>query len=67
MSLLAGQDFKPISPPVYVFDMQGNAHPVYGWATFDGWANFHPVVANPDGPGIGPWRNYYGNDPWKAS
>lgn len=63
--MLTGTDFKPISPPIYVFKADGNAVTVYGWATADGWLTYEPVVANPDGPGCGRWRNFYGSDPWR--
>lgn len=64
--------FTPISPPILIVVGDGSAGesremiPVYGWWSADEWEHIHPVVANPGGPGIGPWRQYYGEDPWFA-
>jgi hypothetical protein len=64
-------DFRPISPTVRIYSKEGaktKAHEVFGWWT-DGtaWAHIHPVVANPDGPGVGPWFRFYGEDPWHTA
>lgn len=62
-------DFRPVSPPVTVHSTAGahtKAHTVYGWYSRDDWTSMEPVVANPDGVGVGPWRLFYGEDPWKA-
>jgi len=63
-------DIQMISPPVYVFSDHG-CHTVYGWITSippvdRGRVHVEPVVGNPDGPGIGPWSTYYGEDPWRT-
>lgn len=49
-------------------------HTVYGWwvptadtATRTGVSSIEPIVGNPDGPGIGPWSLYHGEDPWFAA
>lgn len=60
-------DFKPISPPVNVYDVGHNPHAVFGWMTGGYGGDFVPVVANPDGSGIGPWHQFYGEDPWTTS
>jgi hypothetical protein len=57
-----------ISPPVYVYSKNGGnttAHTVFGWREENG--RFTPIVGNPDGPGVGPWELYYGEDPWYTS
>lgn len=59
-------EFKPVSPPVYVFDVNGAAHTVYGWWVHKDWETVEPVVANPDG-GISRWSVIHGNDPWTVS
>lgn len=65
-------EFQAISPPVYVFtghlddDDGAQCLTVYGWWSADGWSTFEPVVGNPDGPGIGPWHRFYGEDPWRT-
>jgi hypothetical protein len=63
-------EIQMISPPVYVFDLSDRAYTVFGWLvtgsnTTD--ATIVPIVANPDGSGIGPWTLYYGEDVWRAS
>lgn len=65
-------DFKPVSPPVTIYSGYGREQmsvTVYGWYSSmgDWYLAPEPVVANPDGPGIGPWSLYYGSDPWHAS
>jgi hypothetical protein len=57
-----------VSPPVYVFRREGantQAVTVFGWRELN--AIFEPIVGNPDGPGMGPWHLYYGEDPWYTS
>lgn len=57
-----------ISPPVEVIRTDNLWVKVYGW-----WEDPIvmrppvPVVANPDGPGIGLWTTFYGEDPWYTS
>lgn len=54
-----------ISPPTYVFTGEGDdekAITVYGWYEIGG--RIQPIVGNPDGPGIGVWAIYYGEDEW---
>lgn len=61
-----------ISPPIYVYDAGGDEHTVFGWLVPDPPAygpdrnpgRIQPIVANPDGPGVGPWLLYHGDDPW---
>jgi len=48
-----------------VYDTDGQTHSVFGWYSTDHWGHIHPVVANPDGPGIGPWPHFHGEDPWR--
>lgn len=61
-------EFKPISPPITIRDYIGNYHAVYGWVPGTPTSpNIIPVVGNPDGPGIGPWHQFYGEDPWYAA
>jgi hypothetical protein len=60
-------NFMPVSPPVYVYNGTGQKDTVIGWYSADHWGHIHPVVKNPDGPGAGPWRDYYGEDPWFLS
>jgi hypothetical protein len=55
-----------ISPAVYVFGPDDRARTVYGWLDEEG-VPLIPIVSNPDGPGIGPWHLYYGEDPWTAA
>jgi hypothetical protein len=50
-----------ISPPVSIFSGNQEIY-VYGWREESG--RFTPIVANPDGPGMGPWELYYGEDRW---
>lgn len=57
-------DVQMISPPVYIYSDHG-IHSVYGWYTPG--SEIQPIVGNPDGPGVGPWRVYYGEDPWTMS
>lgn len=40
---------------------------VIGWWSDTGWDTMEPVIANPDGPGVGNWRRFYGSDPWEMS
>ncbi len=56
-------EVQMISPQVYVFGDGGSRHTVYGWRIADG-KNIEPIVGNPDGPGVGRWSLYYGEDPW---
>jgi hypothetical protein len=51
-----------ISPPIRIRDAGGTIYNAYGWHIFRGV--FTPVIANPDGPGIGDWMLYFGEDPW---
>jgi hypothetical protein len=55
--------FHMISPPLYVFSDHG-CHSVFGWRETKATGALEPIVGNPDGPGIGPWSTYYGEDPW---
>jgi hypothetical protein len=62
-------EFHPVSPPVYLFDAGGECRTVFGWFQYLDAAGLKsetlvPAVANPDGPGIGPWTTYFGDDPW---
>lgn len=57
------EEVHMISPPVYVYDAGGDGHAVFGWLVRVG-APITPIVANPDGPGVGAWHNYHGEDPW---
>lgn len=60
-------EFKPVSPPLYVYDVGGAAHTVFGWFSHDDeWMEIQPVIANPDG-GVAPWRWIHGEDPWKVT
>lgn len=53
-----------VSPPHTIWS-EGREVLVYGWREKDG--RFSPIVTNPDGPGIGPWEVYYGEDDWYAA
>jgi hypothetical protein len=53
-----------ISPTLYVYDAKGSVHTVFGWWTDGFGVQIAPIVANPDGPGVGRWRDYHGEDPW---
>lgn len=57
-------DFKPVSPPFQIADAGGTAYTVVGWYSADLWDHIHPVVKNPDGPGVAPWILLFGEDPW---
>ena len=61
-------DIQMISPPHYVHTSEEKgerAVTVYGWIVSAGV--IEPVVGNPDGPGVGRWALYYGEDPWSVS
>lgn len=61
--------FHPVGSPVHIYSGYGpdqKTYNVYGWL-YDGASGFIPVVGNPDGPGVGPWTLFYGEDPWYAS
>ncbi len=53
-----------ISPPILIFSQHGT-HDVFGWLDEEGMP-LRPIVGNPDGPGVGPWELYYGEDPWRT-
>jgi hypothetical protein len=60
--------YHMISPTLFIFDRDENPITVYGWyQPSTPGAPLEPVVANPDGHGIGRWSTYYGEDPWTAS
>lgn len=59
-------NYHMISPPAYIFTAEGGAITTFGWFEPDHGGPLEPVVGNPDGPGIGRWSTYYGQDPWTA-
>lgn len=60
-------EVQMISPPVYVFSGR-DCITVFGWyvPAPDSRVPIEPIVGNPDGPGIGRWSTYYGEDPWRT-
>lgn len=63
-------DFKPAPYREYVYDNLGTAYRLVGWYSMHGeWepSSMEPVVPNPDGPGVGRWRVFHGEDPWSLS
>jgi hypothetical protein len=56
--------FKVVNPPVYGTNDEGALFSIFGWWSDDGWETFEPVVGNPDGPGVGPWHVFCGEDRW---
>lgn len=60
------RDAQMISPTLTVYLKEGanaKGYTVYGWYT-PSLDHIEPIVRNPDGPGIGRWSLYHGEDPW---
>lgn len=61
--------FHALSDRAYVYDAAGEAHVLIGWLHNTGMSGdrFEPVVENPEGSGVGPWKLFHGDDPWTLS
>lgn len=58
------ENFEPTSP-FFVTTEDGTPYVAVGWYSATGdWVCPQPMVENPDGPGIGPWGIYHGDDPF---
>lgn len=57
-------DFRPIPGVLLGGNDAGDQFMIFGWWSGDDWYTFEPVVANPDGSGVGPWHVYCGEDNW---
>lgn len=53
-----------ISPPLFVYDAAGEAYTAVGWSETKANGRLEPIINNPDGPGVGTWSTYHGDDPW---